>query len=78
MTNDKAKKMFSKLRFAMEYDHDPYMFVHFSREQNHILGLDSLELDSLDALVIIRHLINKFDLDPLAIANMTRDKVISN
>lgn len=70
--------MFSKLRFAMEYDRDPYMFVHFSREQNHILGLDSLELDQWDALVIIRHLINKFDYNPEAIANMTNDKQISN
>lgn len=70
--------MFSKLRFALEYDRDPYMFVHFSREDDHILGLDSMEMDMGDALVIIRHLINKFDFNPEAIANMCNDKVISN
>ena len=78
MTTDKANQIFTRLRKQLNKDCDPFMFVHFSSEEGKFLGTDSGWLDADHAQIIIKHLINKFNLKPETIAKIFSDKVISN
>lgn len=50
-------------------DSDPYLLVHFSREEDKYTGLDD-RMDPMDALVVIRELIRIHNLSPEIIAGM--------
>lgn len=58
---------FKSLQNKIEKDKDPFMFVHFSREEDHFNGITSNEMDSGDAIIILKYLLNRFDINILAL-----------
>ena len=72
MKNDKALKVLTPLAAKLDKDGDTYLFVHFSREDDHFKGLDSSNMDFADALIIIKHLVNKFGIDKKVLCEMLK------
>jgi hypothetical protein len=67
MKNDTVLKAFKPLQKKMEKDSDPYLFIHFSREDNHFKGLTSTDMDMADALIVINHLVSRFKINRKAL-----------
>jgi hypothetical protein len=63
--NDGRKKLEGFIKQA-EKDGDPYLIVHFSREEDRFKGIQD-GLDFGDALIIVNQLIKEFDIQPEAL-----------
>lgn len=72
MKNETALSKFKPLQLQMEKDKDPYLFVHFSREEDAFKGVTSNRMDGADAIIVINHLINRFNLSAEVIAAMAK------
>ena len=70
MTNKKAFKLFETIQKKMQKDGDKFLFVHFSRKEDHFRGMN--HMDGLDALVVIKQLIERYSLSAETIAAMAR------
>lgn len=62
MKHEKSLSDFKPLQLEMEADKDPYIFVHFSREDDWFGGFTSKDMGYSDAEIIIKHLANKFNM----------------
>ena len=51
----------------------PYLFVHFSREDDNYKGVTSSQMDIGDALIVIDHLMEQFGINGEAVAAMERN-----
>ena len=73
MKNETALKQFKTLQVSLEKDKDPYLFVHFSQEDDHYKGVTSKDMDIGDALIVIEHLMEQFGINGEAVAAMERN-----
>lgn len=64
MTIEKGKQLVQSFIEQTDKDTDPYLIVHFSREDDRFNGLHE-RLDKMDAQIIIKQLIEFFDFDEL-------------
>jgi hypothetical protein len=77
MKNKEALERFSDLEAELEKDHDPFMFVHFSRVENGmVVGKDGTYLNKEDALKIIRHLMEEFAINLVGLTDPDRNVTI--
>lgn len=53
-----------------EKNSDPYLVVHFSKEDNHFQGTHDF-MDSFDAIIVIKNLIKEFGIDKRILAKMS-------
>lgn len=68
MKTETAKKEFGKLTDKFHKDKDVYCLVHFSRQDDYYEGIDNM--DSGDALIVVKELMKKHGLSSEVIAAM--------
>jgi hypothetical protein len=71
MTIEEARRMFEPIRNESKEDEDAMLFFYFSKIEDSYCVVASI--DAGDALVVISHLIGKFNLSRKAIAEMVVD-----
>ena len=63
MKTKEAKKHFNGITKLMDQDTDPYMMVHFSKDDDYYYGQYSKHLDMFDAIIIIKKLIDTYKIN---------------
>ena len=69
MTIQQGEQLLAPFIEAAKKDKDPFILVHFSRQDDYYQGRDC-GMDMGDALLVIRQLIKAFDINTDALANM--------
>lgn len=69
MTTNNAYELAKPFIDKAEQDADPYMVIHFSREEDFYKGWHE-GMDIGDALLVIKHLVNHFKIDKELLAVM--------
>lgn len=62
MTTQTSEKLVQPFIDKAQEDDDPYLVVHFSRQQDELFGVHA-GLDKMDAQIIIKQLVKSFDFD---------------
>lgn len=64
MTDKECEKLITPFTSKADKDNDPYLVVHFSREQDYFKGYHE-RMDSLDAMIVIKNLVNYFKINEI-------------
>jgi hypothetical protein len=64
MTTTECKNLITPFCDRAEKQNDPYLIVHFSRQEDHYKGYHE-GMDAVDAMIVIKHLVRHFKIDPL-------------
>lgn len=72
MEKNKALNLLKPFTTQCEKDNDPYLVVHFSRKDDYYSGFR--QLDKLDAIVVIREIVQHCGIDREVLALMLNEE----
>ena len=65
--------LLNNFKFACEESGDPYLLVHFSREEDKYIG-DHSGLEMMDAAIIVRQLVKEFGITGVFLKTLMKNK----
>lgn len=71
----KGKELLQPFIDEADKDNDPYLLVHFSRQEDKFTGLHE-RLDKMDAQIIMKELVKFFEFDELDI-EVLKDAILT-